>query len=105
MTGVSKAIANVRYVVTSDDTMVVNGVVASVYSTGANGVETLPFHVLHMFAKGYLQWGPIAAALEVILESPVLRAVETVVNAMAGFKTIKSPVNTARVLAAPHVSY
>jgi hypothetical protein len=36
VTAVSKAASKVRYVVTSDDTIVVNGVVASVFSTGAN---------------------------------------------------------------------
>ena len=36
VTAVSKAASKVRYVVTSDDTIVVNGVVASVYSTAAN---------------------------------------------------------------------
>jgi hypothetical protein len=42
----------------SDDTIVVNGVVASVFSTGAKSVETLPFHMLHKFAKGALQVCP-----------------------------------------------
>ena len=55
---VSKALSKVRYVITSDDTIVVNGVVASVFSTGAMSVETLPFHMLHKFARGALQVCP-----------------------------------------------
>jgi len=102
---VTKAISKVRYVVTSDDTMVVNGVVASVFSTGANGVETLPFHLLHKFANGALQWGPIAAALEVILESPALRSFEAVVNAFAGIKSVQASAAAARMLATPQMSY
>lgn len=99
------AMSKVRYVVTSDDNMVVNGVVASVYSTGANGVETLPFHLLHKFAQGALQWGPIAAALEVILESPALRSFEAVVNTVSGIKTVKTSAGAERFLATPQVSY
>jgi len=102
---VTKAISKVRYVVTSDDTMVVNGVVASVFSTGANSVETMPFHMLHKFAKGALQWAPIAAALEVILESPILRSVEAVVNAFAGVKSLQVSSGAAHMLATPQVSY
>ena len=58
VTRVSKALSKVRYVITADDTIVVNGVVASVFSTGAKSVETLPFHMLHKFAKGALQVCP-----------------------------------------------
>jgi hypothetical protein len=105
VTAVTKAVSKVRYVVTSDDTIVVNGVVASVYSTGANSVETLPFHLLHKFAKGALQWGPIAAALEVILEAPVLRTFEAVVNAVAGIKAPKASAPASRFLASPQMSY
>lgn len=105
VTAVTKAVSKVRYVVTSDDTIVVNGVVASVYSTGANSVETLPFHVLHKFAKGALQWGPIAASLEVILEAPILRAFEALVNAVAGIKAPKASAPASRFLATPQMSY
>jgi len=62
VTRVSKALSKVRYVITSDDTIVVNGVVASVFSTGAMSVETLPFHMLHKFAKGALQVCPPSSA-------------------------------------------
>lgn len=107
VTAVSKAASKVRYVVTSADTIVVNGVVASVYSTGANSVETLPFHLLNKLAKGVLQWGPVAASLEVILEAPVLRAFEAVVNAIAGaaIKAPKVSVASGRVLVSPQMSY
>merc|ERR1712216_206054 len=103
VTKVTKSMSEVRYVITSDDNLVVNGVVAPVYSTSANSLETLPFRLLHKVAPGALQWEPIAAALEVILESPVLRAVESLVNAVAGMKAPKAFVPAARVLAAPHV--
>jgi hypothetical protein len=105
VTKFTKSMSEVRYVITSDDNLVVNGVVAPVYSTSANSLETLPFRLLHKVAPGALQWEPIAAALEVILESPVLRAVESLVNAVAGMKAPKAFVPAARVLAAPHVSH
>jgi hypothetical protein len=45
--------AKVRYILTEHDTLVVNGVVASVYSTAAQSWETLPFHVFDsIFAGG-----------------------------------------------------
>jgi len=44
--------AKVRYVVTENDLLVVDGVVASVYSTGAGRWETLPFHLLHRLLPG-----------------------------------------------------
>jgi len=107
VTRVSKALSKVRYVVTADDTIVVNGVVASVFSTGAKSVETLPFHMLHKFAKGALQWGPIASALKVILESPALRSIEAVVNRLERLhsQTAKTSPALGRVLATPQVSF
>jgi len=83
VTGVSSAVSKVRYVVTADDTIVVNGVVAPVYSTAAKGLETLPFHMLHAALPGVLQWTPVATALEQILESPALRFFESLVNLSA----------------------
>jgi len=105
VTKVTKAMSQVRYVITSDDNFVVNGVVAPVYSTSAKSLETLPFHLLHQLAPGALQWEPIAAALELILESPFLKAVESVVNAIAGVQSPKDSVPTARFLAAAHLSH
>jgi hypothetical protein len=70
-----------------------------------NSIETLPFHLLHKFAKGTLQWGPIAASLEVILEAPVLRAFEALVNAVAGLKAPKASAAALRFSAAPQASY
>jgi hypothetical protein len=61
VTAVNKGASKVRYVITSDDTIVVNGVVAPVYSTSDRGLETFPFHLLHTVAKGALQWAPIKA--------------------------------------------
>jgi hypothetical protein len=44
--------AKVRYVVTDNDMLVVDGVVTSVYSTGAGRLETMPFHLLHRLLPG-----------------------------------------------------
>jgi hypothetical protein len=44
--------AKVRYVVTDNDMLVVDGVVTSVYSTGAGRWETMPFHLLHRLFPG-----------------------------------------------------
>lgn len=53
--------------------MVVDGVVASVHSTLAGSLETLPFRFVDWMYRGSLQSKPIAAALAVVLESPALR--------------------------------
>ena len=53
VTGIKMSEAKVRYILTEHDTLVVNGVVASVYSTAAQSWETLPFHVFDsIFAGG-----------------------------------------------------
>jgi len=82
VTAVTRAHSKVRYVLTEHDTLVVNGVVASVYSTAAGSLETLPFRLFDRLFAGGLQWAPIAAAMQIILESPLLRSFETVVNKM-----------------------
>ena len=102
--GVEQAASKVRYVVTFHDNIVVNGVVAPVYSTAAHGLETLPFHLLHKAAPGVLQWTPIAQALEIILESPVLRSFEAMVNTALSFQGLKVGVPLARVSAGPYMS-
>jgi hypothetical protein len=53
VTGIKMSQAKVRYILTEHDTLVVNGVVASVYSTAARSWETLPFRVFDsIFAGG-----------------------------------------------------
>mmetsp|Transcript_20656 Transcript_20656/g.41906 ORF Transcript_20656/g.41906 Transcript_20656/m.41906 type:complete len:499 (-) Transcript_20656:176-1672(-) len=81
--GVAKGSASVRYVLTESGTVVVDGVVASVHSTAAGALETLPFRLLDSLARGSLQAAPVAAALRSILESPMLKAVESFVNGLA----------------------
>jgi hypothetical protein len=72
VTGVSQSAANVRYVLTEAENMVVDGVVASVHSTAAGSFETAPFRFVDYMWRGALQSKPIAAALSIVLESPVL---------------------------------
>ncbi len=100
MTGISKGESAVRYVITESGTVVVNGVVASVYSTAAGYLETLPFRLMDVLYKGSLQAAPVAAALRTILESPMLETVEAVVNSLAPSKLPLS----SRVFAATPLS-
>ena len=58
VTAVAKGQAQVKYIVTEAGNLVVNGVVASVFSTLALGLETLPFHTMllarsHMCGRAY----------------------------------------------------
>ena len=85
---VSRGISLVRYVLTDNDSIVVNGVVASVYSTAAKTLETLPFRLVDKMVKGVLQWGPVATSLRIILESPALRNFEFALNAVANLPSM-----------------
>jgi len=73
--------AHVKYIVTEAGNLVVNGVVASVFSTSAAVWETLPFQLLDWLFQGVLEWGPVKAALFTVLESPALLAAESVIEA------------------------
>eukprot|EP00960_Hanusia_phi_P044375 756605-Hanusia_phi.AAC.6 len=85
---VSRAISMVRYVLTENDSIVINGVVASVYSTAAKTLETLPFRMVDKLVKGVLQWGPVASSLGVILESPALRNFEFALNTLVNLPSV-----------------
>jgi len=98
VSSVSKSFSKVRYVLTEHDTIVVNGVVASVYSTAAGSIETLPFRLFDSLFSGGLQWAPVAEALKTILESPALRAMELVINKMGQMPTQASSRATARAV-------
>jgi len=73
--------SHVKYIVTEAGNLVVNGVVASVFSTSAAFWETLPFELLDSLFQGLLQWAPVKAALFAVLESPALQAAESVIDA------------------------
>ena len=70
----------VRYVVTDNDAMLVDGVVAAVYSTGAGWLETLPFRLLDRLLPGVFGLAAVKSSLFAVLESPILNAFEKVVN-------------------------
>ena len=82
VTAVSKGEAKVKYIVTEAGNLLVNGVLASVYSTMARQLETLPFFALDYLLPGVFQWAPIKAALQAVLESPALSHAEKVVDAL-----------------------
>ena len=80
MSWVGMGRSTVRYIITESGNVVVGGALASVLSTGAGPLETLPFVLLDKMWPGALQAPPVAAALYTILESPVLRAAEAAVE-------------------------
>lgn len=78
--------AQVKYIVTEAGNLVVNGVVASVFSTMAKHLETLPFYTLDTLFKGILQWAPVKAALYDVLESPTLSIAEGAIDMLTSVK-------------------
>lgn len=72
--------SKVRYVVTDTDLLDVDGIVAPVYSTSAGWIETLPFRFLDRLMPGTLNVPAVKASLSAALESPILKAFETLVN-------------------------
>jgi hypothetical protein len=80
VSSVSVSTSHVRYVLTESGNLVAGGAVASVLSTAAGPLETLPFAALDKVWPGALQLPPVAAALYTILESPALRAAEAAVE-------------------------
>jgi len=83
----SAGTAHVKYIVTEAGNLVVNGVVASVFSTMAKHLETLPFYTLDSLFPGIFEWSPVKAALYSVLESPALQRAELVVDMVASSKT------------------
>lgn len=77
--------SKVRYVVTDTDLLDVDGVVAPVYSTSAGWIETLPFRFLDRLVPGTLNLPAVKASLTAALESPILKAFETLVNGASAY--------------------
>eukprot|EP00277_Geminigera_cryophila_P026913 CAMPEP_0179482766 /NCGR_PEP_ID=MMETSP0799-20121207/60177_1 /TAXON_ID=46947 /ORGANISM="Geminigera cryophila, Strain CCMP2564" /LENGTH=544 /DNA_ID=CAMNT_0021296067 /DNA_START=35 /DNA_END=1669 /DNA_ORIENTATION=- len=75
--------SHVRYVVTDKDMLLVDGVVATVYSTAAGWVETMPFRVLDRVLPGVFGKTGVKAALMAVLESPLLHVFEKLVNSVS----------------------
>ena len=75
-----------KYVVTESGNLIVNGVVASVFSTMARHFETLPFCFLDKLFPGIFEWAPVKAALYAVLESPALAYAEGIVDVLMSFK-------------------
>ena len=86
VTAIAKGQAHVKYVVTEAGNVVVNGVVASVFSTLAQRLETVPFYVLDTLFRGIFEWAPVKAALYSVLESPELAVAEALVDKFMSFK-------------------
>jgi len=80
---VERGSTQVRYLLTSNSMMVVQGVVGAAYSTMAGSLETLPFLILSYFSPAALSSAPVEAALSAILESPALKAFEAAIHGLA----------------------
>jgi len=76
VTAIAYGETQVKYIVTEAGNLVVNGVVASVFSTLAKHMETLPFYVLDFIFPGIFEWAPVKAALYSVIESPAKRNFE-----------------------------
>jgi hypothetical protein len=74
----------VRYVVTDNDLLEVDGVVSPVFSTSAGWIETLPFRFTHYLVPGVFDVAAVKASLGQVLESPALKALESLVNSFSG---------------------
>ena len=72
--------AEVTYVLTDKDYIIADGVAMSTYSTAVTTVETAPFRYLEKLSPGILQWTSVAASLSAVLESPLLRVAEQLVD-------------------------
>ncbi len=91
VTAIAKGQAHVKYIVTEAGNLVVNGVVASVFSTLAKHLETLPFLVLDSLFPDIFEWAPVKAALYSVLESPALRGAEGLIDMFMSFKAPAAP--------------
>jgi len=80
VTSISKRSSDVRYVLTEAGTLVAGGALASVRSTSAGPLETLPFYLLDKLLPGVLQAPAVAAALATILDSPALQAAQAAMD-------------------------
>jgi hypothetical protein len=97
VSAVAQGRAHVKYLVTETGNLVVDGVVASVFSTMGKQAETLPFLLLDTLAPGSLQWPPVKAALHAALESPFLRLAESALDAFLSRPTRHCGAGAARL--------
>jgi hypothetical protein len=102
---VAQGKAQVKYIVTEAGNLVVNGVVASVFSTMAKHFETLPFYALDKLFKGILQWAPVKSALYAVLESPALSIAEGIIDMVTSVKPIVVVPHRAAALGVSPVSF
>lgn len=82
VTKVESAQARVRYVVTHNDRLLVDGALGLSYSSAAGWLETLPFRALHALSPGILSHPAVASSLATVLESPLLQMVEGFINSL-----------------------
>ncbi|EKX31541.1 hypothetical protein GUITHDRAFT_122267 [Guillardia theta CCMP2712] len=73
--------SQVRYVLTANDRILVDGVVGPTASTMLGAAETLPFKALHVL--GLLELPAVARVLSLILESPALSWSESLLDRLA----------------------
>ncbi len=81
-----------RYILTEAGNVVVDGILASVRSTGGGPLEELPFATLEAAWPGVLQSKPVAAALATVLDSPILRAAQALLRRFASLKGLACPI-------------
>jgi len=86
---ISHGASKVRYVLVENDTIMVNGIVASVFSTAAAAWETLPFRFLDHLYPGLLQVEAVAIALHDVLESPLLQTIESFLDSLNRIRTMQ----------------
>ena len=99
VSAIEKGQAHVKYIITEAGNLVVNGVVASVFSTMAKHLETLPFLALDSLFQGIFEWAPVKAALFHVLESPALSRAERLVDVVSSFKsTTAAPAGRATAM-------
>jgi hypothetical protein len=80
VTHITHGNALVRYIVTTHDTLVVDNILSVDFSTSVGALETLPFRLLHAVCPSVLSHPAVASALSSVLESPLLKAAESVIN-------------------------
>ncbi|EKX46015.1 hypothetical protein GUITHDRAFT_138502 [Guillardia theta CCMP2712] len=85
---ISRDVSKVRYVLVENDMILLNGIVASIFSTAAGSLETLPFRFLDRLFPGLLQVKAVAIALHDVLESPILRRFESLLDILSSVKDL-----------------
>lgn len=101
VTGVRGGAELVKYVLTENDKLLVEGLVAPVESTMAASFELLPFHFLNLCQVLGLK--SVRAALYTIFESPLLSNLEALLDAALAL-SLHNPLASHRHLAVAHTS-